>query len=443
MTAPPAAIHVTHFAGTALSGPQPDRREMTGAWSVAARVSAIESTVPGGFERVGSMARLVVGPDTGQVVSPSARLIYSTLIRSLGPNDDLESALGTPRTVRLLQSTTAVLARGTTASIDVALPDDASLTPSYARRGVRVQLYRRAADEAYDIAIVSDDLVNVTPGSASAERTRELIVVERELTDHADRLALAIPMAWPTSTAKTVVIELSVHATTADAETIAEAQQQVDQSAAAVSALRATALPTQEELALGRSLESVGAAGAAPRGVLAFLAERSGADLAHAVSLVADDRLLEVIAGSVRARLAQMPARDRRSIAWLLDRATIDAIVSVKEEDAPKILPPIRGALSIYAGEVGRQFDVLKSLAGEATSSEDLYKRIIAEHVILLEESSPGLRVRAYEWLHTIGQAPPGYDPLASPQLRRAALEHARDRSATTQPTTTASLTTP
>jgi hypothetical protein len=167
---------------------------------------------------------------------------------------------------------------------------------------------------------------------------------------------------------------------------------------------------------------------------LLFLSERTAAQLTHAVALVADDRLLQLIAGDMQSRLGQMTARDHRSIAWLLDRATIGSLATVKEEDASRVLPPIQGALSIYAGEAGRQLDVLRSLAGEATSSEDLYNRITAENLILLEESSPGLRVRAYDWLRAAGKAPEGFDPLASPQDRRAALERARTPA--TQPTT-------
>ena len=56
-----------------------------------------------------------------------------------------------------------------------------------------------------------------------------------------------------------------------------------------------------------------------------------------------------------------------------------------------------------------------------------------AVHSTLATElASPALRVRAYDWLADRGQAPPDYDPLASPRARRAALEKYQE--ATTRP---------
>jgi hypothetical protein len=437
LTAPPAVLQVAHFAGTALSGPQATVPSSTNAWGVTANVVAIASTPPG-FVRIGPAARLVLGPDTGSVVLPSARLIYSTLFRSLAADESL--ALGDALNQVAMQKFDAAVVAGATASLEITLPEGTPVTAVFARRAARVELSRRPTGDAYDLAIVSDDLTNAAPGAASSGSTaRELILVQRTLGDGGDHFAIAIPMTFPQSAAKSLVIEVTVNGEAGDAA-VAEMQRQIDGSAAAVVAARSSPLPTQDELALVRSLDLLGTAGTLPRTALTFLAERTGAELSHTVALVADDRLLQVIARQVQSRLTQLPSRDRRSVAWLLDRATIDALAGVKEEDAARVLAPIEGALSIYAGEAGRQLDVLRSLAGESASSDDLYKRIAAENVILLEESSPGRRVRAYEWLQAAGLAPAGYDPLATPQQRRAALERSRE-GGTTQPDPTTSPT--
>lgn len=390
-----------------------------------------------GFDRIGPAARLVLGPDTGAVVSPSARLIYAAVFRPLAKDDDLETSLGPPTDRALMQATKTALMNGATASFEIALPEGTPVTPAFTRRAVRVQLYRSGAADAYDIAIVSEDLTSAAPTTMPTAAGREMVVIQRKLIDGGDRIALAIPMAFPQSTVKTIVIDLVLADAVPDGDpALTQAKTEIDAASAAIELTKSTAAPSTDDLVMGQSLSSLTAPGVSPRAALAFLAERTGARLTQSVALVADDRLLQVIAGDVQKRLAQMPSRDRRSVAWLLDRATIDSLATVKEEDAASILPPIQGALSIYAGEAGRQLDTLRSLAGEATSSDDLYNRIIAEHLILLEESSPGLRVRAYDWLRAAGHAPAGYDPLASPQERRAALERAREPAtqSTTQP---------
>lgn len=426
LAAPQAEVTATHFAGTSLTGPQASVPDLSAdPWIVRARVIALAADAPpaeSGFVSVGPAARLVIGPETGQVVAPTARLVYAALARTLDDDADIGALLGKPETRVLLGEVEDALVPGATASIDIVSAD----VPD--RRAVHIQLYRRGtADGAYDLAITSDEA-----GSA-----REMIVVPRAIAD-GSRFALAIPMAFGRSAARSVVIDIRIDASPVDEDqAIVDAmREQVRASAAAIEATRSTAVPSPEEMAIARSLESLGSdAGGSPRGALAFIAEQTGAKLTAAVALVADDRLLQLIAGNVSTRFAGLPSRDRRSIAWLLDRTTIDAIGSINEADSPDALPPIQGALSIYAGEPGRQIDVLRSLAITASSSEDLYNRIVAENLILLEESAPGLRVRAYDWLTSAGRAPAGYDPLGTPQQRRAALERFRE-GATIEPTT-------
>lgn len=52
----------------------------------------------------------------------------------------------------------------------------------------------------------------------------------------------------------------------------------------------------------------------------------------------------------------------------------------------------------------------------------DLRQRLLLENSIYLEDISPAARARAFDWLAVQGQAPQGYDPLASLAERRRVL---------------------
>ena len=73
-------------------------------------------------------------------------------------------------------------------------------------------------------------------------------------------------------------------------------------------------------------------------------------------------------------------------------------------------------------GEVGRSSATLADVLAGATSLASWKARLSAENRIFLEDASPAVRVRAFDWLNVRGAAPEGFDPLASLAARRAAL---------------------
>ena len=451
MAAPTAAADVRHFMGTPLSGVRSapvEAAAVADAWHVAVAAFAVRALPADGYQRVGPLARLVVGPELGTVLAPTSKLVYATTLRSLHRDDPSDAAFkgqAAGGRVEIARLDGGVMI-GSTFEFALRLPDAAPRQTAFARRGVAVQIARRQAGDGYELAIVSDDLA-VAPTAAAkdpprgvgaalpADERRELVLLDRNVVDGEGRVSLAIPMSFPGSPARGVVIDLAITAGSADDRSWLEPMRQalVD-SAAARAAELAAALPSAADLDVAQALNVLGAPGYSARGTLTFLSRATAALLTESVLAVADDRVVEVIAGDVQAKLVNLASRDRRSVAWLLDRATIASIASIRDEDAAALLPPIEGALSIYAGEVGRHLDVLASLAGESSSSEDLYNRIVAEHRILLEESSPAIRLGAFDWLRGLGLAPPGYDPLGPQKARRAALERQEDQ--TSRPTT-------
>ncbi len=79
------------------------------------------------------------------------------------------------------------------------------------------------------------------------------------------------------------------------------------------------------------------------------------------------------------------------------------------------------GLLLRHAGEAARVEGLLAELLESCSSSAELQARLLEENLYALEDSSPAARVRAYDWLALRGGQPPGYDPLAGREARRAA----------------------
>jgi hypothetical protein len=428
---PEAHVALAQFAGTALSGPGEmsiSAADAAKAWSVSARLFAVE-VLPEDprLAAIGPQARLVIGHDPATLFSPSSRLAYSTRAGPLGETDQIEPLLGTPgRWIEMRQFIGGV-APGSTISFEIALPQNAPFTASLARRKLTLAVDRRSGDTAYELVLVSEDLLlpQLNPGE-------EKVVANRSLSDGKDQLVLCAPIRFPNSPAGGVVIDLTVDAKGAKAQMIAAMKREIDAASSAATARMKQASPSSTDAGIAAALDAI-ASGQPQRGTLTYLANATGATLTAAVVLVADEKALDLIVGEIRSRLPNLPVRDRATVAWMLDRATIKAVASIKQEDSPTTLPPIIGALSAYGGEAGRQLDVLQSLADQAASSDDLYARITAEQYIDLEDSSPSIRVGAYDWLAQRGLAPPDYDPLGMPRDRRAALE--KFSAASTQPT--------
>ncbi|MGN6625982.1 MAG: hypothetical protein ACTHLN_05130 [Tepidisphaeraceae bacterium] len=434
LVAPAAVTLVREFPGTALSGPQPAAPPADAdqtAWSVSARILGAEPLPGDPFQLIGPAAHLVVSAQPGTLLAPTAKLIYSTRYLSLKPADTLEKSL--PSDIRQvnLRTLNGAMLLGTTTSFEISLPDDAPRDDKLSRRRVAIQLYRESNDPAYELALVSTDLSSAQKETSPAEQ--EKIVVHRTLESGADHLIISIPMAFPRSAVAGLLVDLQVSTDRPDAATLEAARTDLKASAqeAAGRLTRPDIQPA--ELAISTLLDRVVAAGGSQslRPLLSFLAQQADAKLSESVILVADPSVLELIQGEIRQRVPKLASRDKPTVSWMLDRATIAAVGSIKEEQAPALLPPIIGALSIYAGEAGRQLDLLQSLAKQSVNSDDLYARIIAEQQIALEDNSPAVRVRAYDWLNERGAGPANYNPLGPARERRAAIEQFHDILAT------------
>ena len=171
------------------------------------------------------------------------------------------------------------------------------------------------------------------------------------------------------------------------------------------------------------------------RRALLFVSAQTDAKILQDATLVADDAILARLAAAVTDQTAagEAPTTPAR-LGLALDLVTLKVLGEL--QSAGNVPEEQRSVLLRHAGEVGRSAGAIDDLlsAGAISSRADLEARLVAENLIALQDASPAARVRAFDWLEARGRAPEGYDPLAPPRQRRAALERALT-GATTEPT--------
>jgi hypothetical protein len=171
---------------------------------------------------------------------------------------------------------------------------------------------------------------------------------------------------------------------------------------------------------------------ASRRAAMVYLAAQTGASLSRDVYLLADDAALGKLLDDVGKRLAGASGNDRSdaALAWQLDLSSL-AFLSQALSDS-HLPPPLATVLTDYAGEAGRHAGSMEEISKGPANRADLERRLIAENLIYLEDSSPAARVRANDWLALRGKAPAGFDPLGTARQRRDALEKAQSQASAT-----------
>ncbi len=435
-TAPTANLAMVHYAGSVLSGPQARAigdADLKDPWLVKIDLVAAINLPTTDFSRISNQAKLIIAARSGVPMAASVEIGSNSTMRIVTPEFDRHSVLGDPKTFADITSRSGAVVPGTAAQIDLSSELSANTT---GRRSITIRVGRTSAPREYELAIISNDLVVAASDNADEKSAapiyvprEETIYLTRKLELNQERLLLVIPKRFAGSDANGIVVDLSIQASPDEQQMLAAAEV-LKKDIATSSMLLKTRLEnltagSAEEIALTTALSALAQAGDSPRGALSYLASESGARLSSAIVLVADNAQLQLLAKSVVERSQQLQKRDKPSVAWLLDRTTIATLAALANDTNHPLSQSVYGALSTYAGDVGRQLDVLQSIAAQSASPAEMQVRIVGEQMILLEDNSPSARVRAYDWLLTHGLAPAGYDPLAPIKQRREALQKA------------------
>ncbi|MCB9920310.1 MAG: hypothetical protein H6832_18055 [Planctomycetes bacterium] len=326
--------------------------------------------------------------------------------------------------------TTLVVPRGYTARYDllVGKSPDASLHFAF-------DVLPRAGDEdVVRVAVVTRGRVSDEPVTDGDGR---LVVLEEPLRGTEDRVVVLLrdPAAVGLEMAGALAISLTADTVSATDVTSELAQCTESARASALDAEQRNRTPSPDELRrmeLESAFEALARSDGNRRAAVSSLVRSDAgepappliADLVRTVdqttfgafadSLAASkDSILQV--GTDPALIAWQV--ERRAWSWLVARAQAEGFDDVLE-----------AMLLRQSGEVGRYPSSVQSFANRAKNTADMTKRLEAENLLLLEDGNPGSRVRAYDWLALRDLAPEGFDPLATLEDRRAALEAFREK---------------
>lgn len=436
---PPIEVEVLRYAGSSLTGPLSAASatidvDPAHALALRCRISYLEHAPVGALELLASHARLVVAARSAEPFEPSTE--FAQRVR-MGVGDAArvfvercnQGELGRTALVTLLED---ALPRGVTVAFAARPPDRAA---AVAER-LAIELHRSATPVERDL-----DVAFVVDGARAGEvaARRESLALDEAPAPGGAPLVFVVPARFAGDDTGAFVVELSVADAPLDPLDRERHAASVVRLSADIADTERAARMRAEHLSSGESfIREVTSAFQAlddvrsQRPALVFLADATGAPLAEDLALVASDAELaayvKLLRGSAAANATANdagPASDGRELGWRLERGAYRHLTA-RPADAV-LAPELAGILLRHAGEAGRFAGTIEDLLRDSASVADLDLRLVRENRIFLEDSLPGARVRAFDWLAARGLAPAEFDPLASVAARRAALARAEE----------------
>jgi hypothetical protein len=379
--------------------------------------------LPADGEPLAAHARLVSAERGGEPIEPRSQLASGArLLRGL-PVQALRARELAPVDpgVRCHQ---LALPRGVTAAL--ALRDELGQRGENGedvQRELRVEV-GRARDGVLSLALSLEDLAEsrVDENGVAAGRLarRESLLLDLELQPEGEPIAIVLPRAGPGPRGWLVTLALRGQASPEALAACVESARAAESGALE----RTTWIDSGE--ARRREIESALRALSAlerRRAALVFLAAQARAELCGDLALSGSDEVLASFAERLAAELPELSelARDGATLGWTLERGAA-RFLAARAAEQP-LEPELAAVVLRRTGELGRSPAALAEVASRARNLPEFAASLATENRVLLEDSHPAARVRAFDWLAARGLAPQGYDPLASVEERRAALE--------------------
>ena len=133
------------------------------------------------------------------------------------------------------------------------------------------------------------------------------------------------------------------------------------------------------------------------------------------VLVVADERALAAVTPTMTAVDPDGP-----DAGWQLERAMWRGLLPRVERHA--LTPALRAAVTRHLGALPEDPAALALLLETAADGSAFAQRVREENVVALDDRSASLRATAFTFLQSLGVEVPGYDPMAAPAQRRAAV---------------------
>jgi hypothetical protein len=427
LAVPPTSTRVEHRVGTPLGSVEgtgaAERIDAADAMTIEVRARWTERALETG-DSLASRARLVSAERGGEAVEAGTWLSHGARVRR---TDGATVGTGAGRAIELAPERLA-LPRGVTASVSL-VSEDVLATDEHGqvRKELRIEIGRLRTDGSVAVALVLEDVVARPSDVADRPRTPE---IRRESILLEDAPGIGAPLEiellrpFRGGQARALVLELALFEG-ADPDDLSRCLAGARE--AEIRSGERTAWIARNETRL-RELEAAWTAlgdRERRRAALLLLAASSGAELCGDVALVADDATL---AACIDAILADGVRPGSDASAWALERRAA-LFLAARAAEEP-LAPELEAAVLRRVGELGRSPAALADVTERSSDLEDFRVRVADDNRVLLEDSNPGARVRAYDWLAARGLAPPGFDPLGTPAERRAALEAAESATA-------------
>lgn len=269
---------------------------------------------------------------------------------------------------------------------------------------------------------------------------RELALLDPVAVGKTETMVFVVPFeftGYPTA-AVAIVLEVDHDSSAEQAATVAACEHDLAESAAKARVAPTTGPVAWTVPALSAAMNAL-TRPEARRSALIYMAGQTNANLLADTALVANEVTLaelatKVLAATTRPAVTTGPVDSLGELGWMLDHAAFGLLSDMATGGKLKNDPALAAVLVTHTGEAGRHPSSLKEIGNGVSSRADLQGRLIAENMIYLEDSSPGSRIRAYDFLKLRNREPAGYDPLGTPKERRDALERATQAAATTAP---------
>jgi hypothetical protein len=419
---------------------------------------AITRLPEGSMQTLGSRATLIAVQRGGVPVLQAPRLTRAAQIMAVQNADRFcQALLNDPDHPALLLATLhSTLLGGVTATLNA---DEQFAAPRIVagqtvRRSVQLDLYRPRepgpGKAALQAALIVEDLVqasspnpaestNAPPSANGSESTSSAPppkpptapVMQREMSlfdpPAGNAFAMIVPIQFDGSAANAIAMVVEI----GPGNNSPQERQDQDRSLAQIAlreareqaSLGSEAANNPDLASLQWALDALQKPASKRRDLL-FLADQTGAAVCRDLVLLAHDDVLEELARRIvqEVRAVGHP-KSKEALGWLLEKTayqwTCEAL------SAGTLPPELTATLTLHTGEAGRHPGSVDEALRQATSFKDLQTRLIAENLIYLEDSSPGARVRAFDFLQAQRQAPAGYDPLGPATQRADALDKA------------------
>ena len=445
---PPAlAFRVQHYVGSPLAGPtglvesatEPVPVQVDQAMFVDCRVLFLEHMPVNALEPLASRTRLIAASRGDDPVLSSIVLASGARVGVSESANEFVARLEKGQLGRFLELATpaAALPGGATAWFE-ATSEDWIDVPESGRAQKVVSLFvsrDREGDVSPSVLLSVEDLA--IPESPEEEieleeavevelqpvLRRELICLEDRLPTSGDPLVLVFHSPFGDQEGALVAIIQGAEPTSEEAEQLL---------AQCANDLKLDASSSESGGAADMEIRTLASAYQAldvarfHRSGLVFLASQTGAELTEDLALSGGDVALAAYVRSLSETKTALQEKDSSETGWLLDRRAFLFLATLQIEDPP-LAPELAGILLRHAGEVGRYPALVREVVARSTDLESFESQLIEENLIFLEDSNPGARVRALDWLAARELAPAGFDPFGDKRERRRALSSARE----------------